>query len=66
VTRNPPKLAASLFCVFRKSSGSLAILAAIRRASSLLSLGSRFSGVPFGVILEGAGHGEGRGKTDAT
>jgi hypothetical protein len=36
VTRNPPKLAASLFCVFRNSSGSLAIFAAIRRASSFV------------------------------
>jgi hypothetical protein len=30
-------LAASLFCVFRNNSGSLAIFAAILRASSLLS-----------------------------
>jgi hypothetical protein len=29
--------------------------------------GRWFLGVPFGdLILEGAGHGEGRGKTDAT
>ena len=33
MTRNPPKLAASLFCVFRNSSGTLAMFAAIRHAS---------------------------------
>ena len=33
----PPQLAASLFCVFRKSSGSRAMFAAIRRALSLES-----------------------------